>query len=218
MLSNANLAESFASGETCGSSNRMSITNDVLYSYAARIAIRDDDKFIISNRTSFLGGGTRSMTTSAHISYAYTACSKKKPIFLVDGWAERNKPEFFTPAPYKTVRGIMKGFATGMCGGWVGEWCLETRTKLAKIEIKDDKLYSGKDLIAVREYITSKCPCEEICGLCPKRFTCLTNKPLLNVINKCPHYLFYVVEKTEYEKLAQKLLQPFISSMGEDDG
>lgn len=209
-MKNEELAMLFAEGAERGTASHMTIEGDRLYSYAACIAIRDENKFILANRTNYFGGGTCSKTTSAHISYAYDACKKVNPVILVDGWAERNKPEWFTPAPYKTIRGIMKGFASGMYGGWVGKWCRETRTKQIEFEIKNDKLFAGNTLIATREYAShnAKYPPDEICEICPKKFACLTERPLEFHWRKCPHYLFSTIKNTEYEELVCKVLKP----------
>lgn len=204
-MKNIELAHLFAEGAERGRSSRMSIEGDRLYSYSACIAIRDEDKFILSNRTAYLGGGMCSKSTSTHIGYAYEMCEKVNPITLVDGWAERGSPEWFIPPPYKTIRGIIKGFASGVHSGWVGNWCRKTRTKQIKFEIKGNELYSGNELIVIREYITSE---NRICEACPKRFVCLTERPMFNKTYQCPRYLFYIVEKTEHKKLTEKLLQP----------
>jgi len=210
-VKNKELATLFAQGAKRGRSSHMTIEGDRIYSYAACIAIRDEDKFIISNRSKYLGGGTCSRTTSAHIGFVYDACKYEVGIdklYLVDGWAERGKPEWFIPPPYKSMKGIIQGFASGMCSGWVGSWDRATRTKRIKCEIKDNKLHSGKELIVIREFITSDNR-YEVCEICPKRFECLTEKPMFSETHRCPHYLFYIVEQTEYEKLAEKLLQPY---------
>jgi len=201
VLSNSEVANQFALGKTRGKSNRMTIEGDTLYSYSAPIAIRDGEKFIISNRASFLGGCPYSMTTSHHISCVYYACKGKGTIRLVDGWAERGKPEFYIPQlpSYKTVSGLIRGFVTHPYwnGTWTGIWHPDTGTKEVHWRTKNDQLISPEgDVVAFREYIRQ--PCNKDCDNCLARFLCLSNKELFNgyvvtIIKDSPYF-----EKVNY--------------------
>lgn len=206
MYSNAELAKCFASGKTKGKSNSMSIEGDTLYSYWAKIVIRCEDKFIISNRTSYLGGGTYSTTTSRHISLAIIACDEQKPIFLVEGWAERNKPEWFMPdrPTHKFVTGLIRGFNRGWgFDGWTGEWFQETGTKRVDWQVRHNKLYDPEgNIIAIRERVSVYAPCNKKCDICPAKFLCKTD--MLPFVG----YIFFIIKGTKHEGMVSKCLFP----------
>jgi len=206
-ISNYDLASKFSYGGSNGSSSRMSIRGNKLYSYSACIAIREYDNglphFIISNRVRFLGGKPRSVTTSRHISLVHSACLARGKIKLVDGWAETNRPEWFVPEypTHKTVWGLMRSFASHRYGGWTGEWIPETGTQKIEWQHNYTELIApnGK-IVAVRRYIWPK-HCNDNCDKCPARFLCKTEG------EGYYGYVFFVAEG-RYAKKVKKYLHP----------
>jgi hypothetical protein len=222
MYSNYDVVRRFAEGKTRGKSHSMSIHENELYSYGACIAIRRKEGYIVSNRTSYLGGGSYSNTTSQHISLAYRYL---EPNTLVDGWAEEGKEEWIIPRlpSHKTLTGLIKSFAKGR-SGWVGRWsgrqeerefyiednegslsflCDKEGTVLA--ERKDNwgcwaRLNKGGSVMA------------EHCESCPARMICLTTRFEEHTYD-FPFYAFWIKEAANefprIKMLCKKYLYPY---------
>lgn len=78
-MKNHELVRAFANGATEGHTNRLTIIQDTLYSYAMPIAKRQlDGSFIVSNSMAALGGSPVSQTTSTHIGLAHRLCVPNK--------------------------------------------------------------------------------------------------------------------------------------------
>jgi len=107
------LIQYFKDGGTFGYTRSMSIEEDKLYSYSKCIAVRlRGGSFIVSNKSSTMGGGCHSMSTSQHIHKVY---DKLDNVILVDGWASVDGVVVNyekAQGTHKTVWGVVKAFSS----------------------------------------------------------------------------------------------------------
>ena len=210
-FSNRTIIERFINGKTNGINHSMKIVGDRLFSYHCCIAIRDDDKFIISNKARYLGGEPHSIATSAHILLANYRIEKSgKPIMLVDGWAEKGKERWIIPdlPTHNHLWSLLRSvrISPWRYKMWTGEW-FKDGTKRIDWHFNDGKLFSpdGK-LVAIREFahtysVSYEEPCNHNCDACPARWECRTTKHFYGVV-------FFIIKGTGYEKIAKRFLRP----------
>jgi hypothetical protein len=216
-LSNSDVAERFARDGSWGRSSRMHIEEDTLYSYRMPIAIRDNGKIIVSNRSRFLGGGSYSSSTSAHINLVWRVLRKYgAKIILVDGDAEIGKDEFFRSdvPPYATFTGLLRQFRDGKTGCWCGIHDYSTGENIPTFHIVNNFLYNTKNVIAYR-HSAGECrrrcfwngTTTKNCDECASRMLCWTSDK-----NDVPTYIFWLnrLLDTKTKKRCERWLIPYI--------